>query len=683
MALSQDTLRLKVTTPFSDVMVARYFAGEEGVSTPFHFALDLICENSALDFTQIVGKGVTVALELADGTPRYFHGVCARFVQGGSQEGVTTYRAELRPWLWMLTLAADCKIFQGKSVPDIVEAVFTAAGFSDYRSALTGTYTALDYCVQYRETAFDFVSRLMEAAGISYFFEHASGKHTLVLADDASAFAVCPGLATATYGGSTTGAEMEDTVGRCTLEQQVTTGKLSLDDFNFETPATDLIATVDGTAGTMAVYDYPGGFLTKSDGEAVARLRIEAAEAPGTVLRGESCCRAFTSGFTFTLAGHDRADVNQSYALLAVTHTADQGGGYSNQFEAVPATVVYRPPLATPKPRIAGAQTALVVGASGEEIYTDQYGRVKVQFHWDQVGTRDENSSCWMRVAQGWAGQGWGSIFLPRVGMEVIVSFIEGDPDRPIVSGCVYNAQQTVPYALPDGGTRTTFRSNSSKGGNGFNEIRFEDKAGSEELFIQAQKDMNLTVLNNCAWTITQAHQVTVSEGDETLAVSKGSRTRTVAEGNDAVTVSKGNRTVTISQGDESLTVSQGKRTLAVTQGDEDHTVGGKRGVSVTGDETHKNSGAFTQQVGSGYTLKVTGDIAIEATGSITLKAGSGVTIKAAQALSAEGGQSVAIKGGQSVGVEAGMQLSAKGGAQTSLESGGIMAIKGSLVQIN
>lgn len=682
MALTQTTLPLQVTTPFSDVLVARSFHGEEGISTPFRFSLELMSENAGLDFEKIVGQGVTVSLARAGGSQRYFHGVCTRFVQGGTQEGLTTYHAELRPWLWMLTLSADCRIYQNTSVPDIVQAVFSDLGFSDHKSSLSGSYQPVEYCVQYRETAFAFVSRLLEQAGISYFFEHASGKHTLVLADDAGAFSACPALAKATCAGTTTPAQMEDVVGQCALEQRVTTGKLALDDFNFQTPSTDLIATVDGQSGSLRVYDYPGGFSARSDGEAVARLRIEAAEALATVLTGESWCRAFTSGYTFTLAGHERTDVNQAYLLLSVSHTADQSG-YANHFEAIPSSATYRPPLATPRPRIAGAQTAIVVGASGEEVYTDQYGRVKVQFHWDQVGKKDEKSSCWMRVAQGWAGKGWGSLFLPRVGMEVIVSFLEGDPDQPIVSGCVYNAQQTVPYALPANGTRTSLKTSSSKGGSGSSEIRFEDKAGEEELFIQAQKDMNLTVLNNCAWTITRAHQVTVSEGDETLSVAKGSRTRTVAEGNDTVTVSKGSRTVTVSEGDETLTVGKGNRTVAVSTGNETHTVKGTRTVTVTGDETHKNSGAFTQKAGSGYTLDVTGDITLKATGSITLQAGSGVTIKAAQTLSAQAGQSATLKGGQAVSIEGGVQLSAKGGAQASLESGGIMGIKGTLVKIN
>ncbi len=681
MALTQTSLPLQVTTPFSDVLVARSFRGEEGVSAPFLFTLELICENASLDFTQIVGQGVGVSLALAGGSTRWFHGLCTRFVQGGTEDGLTRYHAELRPWLWMLTLAADCKVFQNQSVPDIVEAVFSGLGFTAFKSSLTATYSPLEYCVQYRETSFAFVSRLLEEAGICWFFEHAQGAHTLVLADDASAFSACTGLATATYAASTTGAGLQDLVTECTLEQQVTTGKLSLDDFNFETPSTDLTSTVDGTAGTLQVYDYPGGFTTQSDGEAVARLRIEAAEAAATLLRGASGCRAFGTGYTFTLAGHPRASLNQAYLLLSLSHSADQEA-YANRFEAVPASVAWRPPPRTPRPVIAGSQTATVVGSSGEEIYTDQYGRVKVQFHWDQVGTNDQNSSCWIRVAQGWAGQGWGSIFLPRVGMEVIVSFLEGDPDAPLVTGCVYNATQTVPYALPDNGTRSTIKTSSSKGGNGFNEIRFEDKAGSEEVFVQAQKDMNLSVLNNCTWTIAQAHQVTVSQGDETLTVSQGNRARTVSQGNDSVTISQGNRSVTVTQGAESLTVSQGNRTVAVSQGDESHTVGGTRSVSVTGDETHGSSASFKHTVGNGFTLDVTGDISIQASGSITLQAGSGITLTASQSLSASG-QSVSVDAAQGVSLTGGTQFSASGGTQASLGSGGTTAVSGTLVQIN
>lgn len=682
MALSQDTLAVKVTTPFSDVLVVRSFHAEERVSGPFRFSLEMICENADLDFTKVVGKGVTVSIALASGGPRYFHGICSRFVQAGTFQGVTTYHAELRPWLWMLTLAQDCRIYQNQKVPDLVQAVFKQLGFTAVKSSLKGTYTAREYCVQFRESTFDFVSRLLEEEGISYWFEHASGAHTLVLADDPSAFAVLPDLATAQYAGSTTGAQPQDVVGRCTLEQRVVTGSVAVDDFNFETPATDLYSTVEGKSGTMLAYSYPGGFTATSDGETRARVRLDAAEAEATVLRGESGCRAFTPGYSFTLAGHERSDVNAKYALLAVVHAADQQS-YSNAFEAIPATATYRPARTTRKPRIGGAQTATVVGKSGEEIWTDKYGRIVVQFHWDRQGKSDENSSCWIRVAQGWAGKSWGSIFIPRVGQEVIVSFLDGDPDQPIVSGCVYNATQTVPYALPGEQTKSTIKTNSSKGGGGFNELRFEDKKGSEEVFLQAQKDLNVTVLNNATETVTQDRTATVQKGNESLTVSEGNRTVTVTKGDDALTVSEGKRTVTVSKGDETLTVSQGKRTIAVSQGDETHTVGGKRSVTVTGDETHTNSAKFTQSTGGNYTLKVTGDLVIQATGSVTIKSGTGLTLQAGTDFAAKGGTAFSAKAGTSMALEGGTTLEAKANASATVQSSGITAVKGSLVKLN
>jgi type VI secretion system secreted protein VgrG len=580
----------------------------------------------------------------------------------------------------MLTLTADCRIWQAQSVPQILEALFGELGFTDFRSALTGTYTARDYCVQYRETAFAFVSRLMEEEGIFYFFEHAEGKHTLVLADDADAHAACPGLAAARYRQTATSAEYEDVVTRCTLERQVTTGKVALDDYSFETPATDLVVTVEGSGGALRVYDYPGGFAQTSDGERLAKLRIEACEVPSKTLRGDSFCRAFTAGCKFTLEGHERDDANVAYVLRSVVHSGSQDG-YSNSFEAFPADTPFRPARVTPKPSIPGAQTAVVVGKSGEEIWTDSYGRIKVQFHWDQKGKSDENSSCWIRVAQGWAGKGWGAFFLPRVGQEVLVSFLEGDPDRPIVSGCVYNATMTVPYALPADQTKSTLKGKSSKAGEESNELRFEDKKDSEEVYLRAAKDLTVSV--------------------------KNARTTTIEEADDTLTVAKGKRTVTVGEGDETLTVSKGKRTVTVTEGDEAHTVtAGKRDVKVGGDETHKNDAKFTHETGGNYTLKVTGDLVIEATGKITFKAGTEMGIEAGTALKAKAGTelsseagtslkakagldltseglSVKTKASTSVAIEAGTTFEVKGSAMGTVDGGGMLTVKGGLVKLN
>jgi type VI secretion system secreted protein VgrG len=334
------------------------------------------------------------------------------------------------------------------------------------------------------------------------------------------------------------------------------TGAYAHDDFNFETPNTDLKVESKSDTPKFRVYEYPGGFMKKDSGEKRANLRLDAFEQPQKIIRGDGFVRAFCAGHKFELKDHYRADVNKTYVLQSVSHAATQET-YTNSFTAFPADVQFRPPRVTPKPTISGTQTAIVVGKAGEEIWTDKYGRVKVQFHWDQLGKSDENSSCWIRVDYGWAGKQWGGIFLPRIGQEVIVSYLEGDPDQPLVTGAVYNSDQVVPYTLPDEQTKSTVKTNSSKGGGGFNEIRFEDKKGSEELYFHAQKDHNVVVEND--------------------------RTKKVLH-------------------------------------DETNTIKGTRDLTITGNETHTNDANFSQKVAGNYELKVTGNLTIEATGTITIK---------------------------------------------------------------
>ena len=343
------------------------------------------------------------------------------------------------------------------------------------------------------------------------------------------------------------------------------------------------------------------------------------------------------------------------YVLHAVAH---RGGRhvYANSFTGFPSSDPFRPPRNALKPRIPGTQTAVVVGKSGEEIWTDKYGRIKVQFHWDQLGNNDENSSCWIRVAQGWAGKNWGAMWLPRIGQEVVVAFLDGDPDRPLIVGSVYNGQQPVPYTLPDEETKSTVKSNSSKGGNGFNEVRFEDKAQSEEIYIHAQKDMKVDVLNDLTWTV---------DHDETATV-KNNRTRTISEGNDTLTVSQGNRSVTVTQGDETLTVSQGKRT-----------------VTVTGTETHTSKNGFTHEVTGDCTLKVTGNVTIQATGSITIKAGTSLELDAGTSLTLKAGTSLSGNAGTSLSLSGGVSAEMKGSASATVEGGGTLTLKGGIVTIN
>jgi len=685
MAFTQTAQYISISTPLgADKLLIRSVRGEELISGLFHFFVEMQSEDPALDFSQIVGKSVTISIKLSDDTTRYINAIVGRFVQGNTDARFTTYFAELHPWFWLLTMSADCRIWQNKSVTDIVTGLFGELGFTDYKNSTTGTYTALEYCVQYNETAFEFISRLLETAGIFYFFSHEDGKHTLVLGDDSSAFADCAGAATVdygTYGNST----VENAVLSCTIEELVIPGKYAVDDFGFETPSTDLIGSSDSTVATNGstrrIYEYPGGFTKKDDSEALAKLRLEAEEAPRKVLRGESLAAGFTAGGKTTMAKHYRTDANATYVLSRVSHSA-MHDAYSNSFEAFPSANTYRPRRKTRKPVIPGSQTAIVVGKSGEEIWTDKYGRIKVQFHWDQKGTNDENSSCWIRVAQGWAGKSWGSWFIPRIGAEVVVSFLDGDPDRPLITGSVYNAEQTLPYTLPTDQTKSTIKSNTSKGGEGFNEFRFEDKKDSEEIFMQAQKDYNVTIKNN------ETRKVGFDKKD------KGDVTVDIYN----------NRTVTLDQGNDKLEIKTGNREMLVDTGNDTVTVAGTRTVKVTKAETHTNEDAFTQNVTKDYTLKVSGNLLIDVTGTVTIKSAQDMTLQSSMGLTAKATNDVMVQGmnvtnkasmdatvqGMNVNNKASVNLNNEGAMVASKASGmhnveasGILTVKGSLVKIN
>ena len=486
MPYTQGNRLIAIDTPLGkDVLLLQGFSGHEGISRLFTFHLDLLSLKDSISFKDIVGKNVTIGIRLANNSLRYLNGFVSRFAQSGSEQRFTHYQIEVVPWLWFLTRNADCRIFQNKSIPDIVQQVFTDRGFKDVKNSLTGTYDPREYCVQYRETDFNFVSRLMEQYGIFYFFQHENGKHTLVLADSTSAYQPCPGQETGQYDPVAGGLEHEDNITGWQMEQELRTGKYSLTDYNFETPSTSLLSsdpTMVKVGGNTAyeIYDYPGEYLNRSQGDATTKVRMQEEETGHLVVSGSSVCRAFASGYKFKLEDHYRDDMNDSYLLTDVQHVASVGSSYtsaevgsgehySNHFTCIPASVPFRPARITPKPFVQGPQTALVVGKSGEEIWVDKYGRVKVQFYWDRKGKKDENSSCWIRVSQNWAGKNWGAMWIPRMGQEVIVDFLEGDPDRPLITGRVYNAEQIVPYPLPDNQTVSTLKSRSSKGGGSAN----------------------------------------------------------------------------------------------------------------------------------------------------------------------------------------------------------------------
>lgn len=584
---TQENRLISIETPLGpDTLLLRSFVGGEGISRLFHFHLDLMSEDPDIDFDRIVGQNVTVSIRLADpGAKRYFNGHVSKFVQLPGEGRLAHYQADMVPWLWFLTRTSDCRIFQNKSIPDIVQEVFRDFSFTDFENQVQGHYEPREYCVQYRETAFNFVARLLEQEGIFFFFRHENGKHILVLADKPAAHRPCPEMPSARYErvvGRGYDRE-EDTVLEWRAVQEMRPGKYALEDYNFETPSTSLLSNVDsridqGGNHRFEVYDYPGEYLKRAEGDALVRLRMEEQELPHAVVDGEGTCRPFSSGFRFELTDHERRDQNGPYVLTSVKHSAHSGNffsdragdgaSYANTFTCTPFSVPFRPPRITPKPLVQGPQTAVVVGPSGEEIHTDKHGRIKVQFHWDRRGTYDEKSSCWVRVSQPWAGKNWGAVWLPRIGQEVVVDFLEGDPDRPIITGRVYNAEQMPPYDLPANQTQSGFKSRSSKGGGAanFNEIRFEDKKGSEEIHVNAERNLSTVVEADETRSVGGSRSTKIKK-DETLVISDGNRKETLEKGNDSLMVQMGNIDVQAPVGKHSTTAKEVSTTgtLSVT----------------------------------------------------------------------------------------------------------------------
>jgi len=667
---TQEGRLLSLTTPLGkDKLLLRGLEGREGISSLFQFDLAMVSENRSISFDDIVGKDVSIALELANGRSRQFNGLVSRFTQAGRDEHYVHYRAEVVPWLWMLTRHSDCRIFQGKKVPEIIEAIFQDRGFSDYRLSLQGTYDPLEYCVQYRETDFNFVTRLMEQCGIFYFFEHSEGKHTLVLADAATAHEKCPGQSSVAFTLEGTGVHDDDVITNWSVEQEVRPGKYTLRDYNFETPAVSLEVSAPTTikatgADARELFDYPGDYLKRADGEKVAKVRMQEEEVGHLVSTGAGNCRTLAAGYKFSLAEHFNSALNAEYVLTEVRHSARSGGYYgaehggdeqnyyANTFTCIPSERVYRPARVTPRPVVQGAQTAVVVGKSGEEIWVDKYGRVMVQFFWDRKGKSDEHSSCWVRVSQSWAGKDWGWMAVPRIGQEVLVQFLEGDPDHPIITGRVYNANQMPPWALPANQTQTGIRTHSSpKGGaDNFNELRFEDKKGSEEIHVQAEKDVTIVIKNDETRDIRHARTTTI-KADDAETVTEGNQTITIKKGNQSTTLNEGKQSITLDQGDQEITLTQGAQTITLNQGNQ--TIK----LALGNQSTKLDAGKATTEAMQGIELKVGGNsIKIDQTG---------ITIK-----------------GLMVKVEGEVQTSIKG-AITQVNGDGMLQLKGGVTMIN
>ena len=664
---SDSTAGLILTASELADLVPQTVSGQETLNELGHLSLSG-SSSASPSLISVVTSHVSATLH-NDANQRSLDALVAEIHQLPADATADRYQLVLRPWLWWLTLASNNRVFQNLATSDIVTTIFKAHGFNDFKLSLTGSYEPREYCVQYGESDFDFVSRLLEEEGIFWFFTHEEGKHTLVLADSNDAFPPIPNGPKVPYLGQEIGVRELHGIRAAQYCLQAVAGTYSATDYQFTTPTTSLYSLAQAEAGPRAQYEHPGGYTAKARGDTLTKQRVDGLRSQEKRLIGESDCRWLVPGHWFTLTGHDDAALNIDWVLTSVTHEADHEH-YRNRFEAIPKTTAYRPPRTTPKPRM-HTQTAKVVGKAGEEIWTDQYGRIKIQFPWDLLGKNDEASSCWVRVVLPWSGKGFGMQFIPRIGQEVIVTFIDGDPDRPLVTGCVYNGDSALPYALPDNQTQSGIKTNSSKGGGGFNELRFEDKKDAEEVFLQAQKDMKVNVLNDSTATIGH---------DETLTV-QNARTRTVKEGDETITLEKGKRSVTIQTGSDTLDVKD-TRTVKVgadqthsTGGNYSHQVNGNFELTVDGNLTIKVSGTLTLQSGGSLTLKTDADLAAQAGTSVTSKAGTSLTNQA--------GTSLTNKAGTTLTNDAGVSLTNKGGAEQTVDGGGMLTIKGGLVKVN
>lgn len=669
MGHTQNRRFIGIETPLgNDVVLLKEFSGSEAISQPFRFQTQLLAEQP-VSFDKIIGQRVTIRINLREKPPRYINGVVSRFADGGESERLFSYQAEIVPWLWLLTRTADCRIFQDMTIPDIIAQVFTDLGFHDFRNTLTGKFEKREYCVQYRETDFNFVSRLMEQYGICYYFEHEQYVHRLVMADAASAHKPCSGQEKARFDRFEGRVQSEDVVTAVQAEQVMCSGKYALSDYNFKTPSLDLGVTVNsvvhvGGNEKYEIFDYPGEYAKKDEGDMLVKLRMEEVEATHLVVRGRSSCRAFTPGYRFELSDYPQAERNTTYLLTDVHHEASVGQSYekgtenhgetsyANQFVSIPYSTQYRPSRSTPKPVIPGEQTAIVVGEAGKEVDVDPMGRVKVQFFWDREGTKDQRSSCWIPVSQVHAGKGFGAVDIPRIGEEVIVGFIEGDPDCPIIIGRVYNGQNMPPTKS---GIVSGIKSNTSPGGGGSNSIMLDDSKGKEAITIHGQHNMSTTVEND--------HSLTVTSGNDTHTVSAGTQTVTV-KGKTSLTVQAGDRVVNVTgnykcdttseinlQAPTKITLTCGGSTITMEPGKIVLKAGGGASVTLDGDALMVSSGGAQVLLNADVHAQSSGGSALTLDGNAKMSGAGEATVEGAMKSTFCGGGATLVN--DAVGVAA------------------------------
>ncbi|MEY8689207.1 MAG: type VI secretion system Vgr family protein [Leptothrix sp. (in: b-proteobacteria)] len=657
-------ITLKSPLPAADLFFESMQASA-GFSMLGEMQLQLLSEKPDLKPADLLGHPLTVTLHLANDVQRHFNGYVTRFGLSAKQGRYHAYQATVRPWLWFLTRTTDCRIFQEMTVPDIVKKVFDDHGIANFQAKLFRDYAKRVYCVQYRESDYNFVARLLEQEGIYWYFEHSDGQHKLVLVDAQSAHDVAPGCDNLRYIEDASNVQPEQQyVSQWHFSQGVETGKVALTSFDFERPSTSLLVDCSKAQshklGDYEQFDYEScSYVQSSDGKQYAENRADAEQTDFEQQAATSNAMGLQVGHNLKLTRHPRNDQNREYlvthldvsAQLGVYRAQASGASFECRFRSIPATQQFRPPRVTPKPFVQGPQTAIVVGPSGDEIHTDKYGRVKLHFHWDRYGKKDDKSSCWVRVSHPWAGKNFGGIQIPRIGQEVVVDFLEGDPDQPLITGRVYNAEQMPPWDLPANATQSGILSRSSKGGAyaNANAIRFEDKKGSEQLWLHAEKNQDIEV-----------------ENDETHSVGHD-RTKTIDH--DETTTVKHDRTETVLNHE---TITIGVNRTETVGANETISIGANRTISVAASETATVALQRTHAVGINETIAIGAaqEVAIGAAQTIAVGAMQSISVGANQSTSVGANQSNAIGANQTTNVGSNRSLQIGGDQSTQVGKG-------------
>jgi type VI secretion system secreted protein VgrG len=686
-----------VTPLAGNELHCRSLTGGEGLGQLFEYNVELLCLNPNITLSEALGQNMTVTLEQPNGL-RHFNGYVSRFSFAEASGKYTVYRATLHPWLWFLSTTADCRIYPEKTVPEIVKRVFGRYPQALFEGELPG-FTKRNYVVQYRETDLNFVSRLMEEEGIYYYFKHDATKHTLVFADSIAAHHPVEGGTIAYHQTTEGGRRLNDYFDRWRVTQEIQPGGYLMKGYDFVKPRGDLLSVSRPDAPTARttsgeVYDYPGGYTERADGDTRAAIRINELHTLYETIEATGVTPALGVGQLFTLTDFPRLDQNHQYLAVRAryeirTHELESGSGANEEifrtwYSVIDSQQQFRPGRNAPKPVMQGPQTAIVVGDKktkddGTEIWTDEYARVRVRFYWERLGAerqeekddqdlRDEDNTCWVRVSQVWAGAKWGALHVPRIGQEVIVDFLDGDPDQPIVTGRVYNGDNLPPFLDPSAPTDTATQSgvksrSTPKGGpNNFNEIRFEDKKGKEELHIQAERDQSTHVKRNQSISVDGDRSVSVG-GNESISVT-GTRTSTITQKETQIFKADREMKVTGTNTDDVAKLHTGNyhagRTEMVEKGPDKLTVDSS-GKTVTVHGTY-NTVADTQ-----FQVK-------QKENSITIKDKITVT---------NGGQCTITLDGGKASIDASEEISIIcGSTSISLKAGGELEIKGMTVKI-